>query len=76
MDELVERVDDHDRVLGVVPHWLGVHEAVVPDSVAADPDEVARHGRLTEPVPRGPGGAVLTLPASRAEAPACGRRAL
>ncbi|MGW5868951.1 hypothetical protein ACWFRJ_43185 [Streptomyces sp. NPDC055239] len=26
-----------------------MHEAVVPDAVAADPDEVARHGWLTEP---------------------------
>lgn len=34
---------------GLSPHWLGVHEAVVPDAVAADPDEVAWHGRLTEP---------------------------
>lgn len=30
------------------PHWLGVHEVVVPDAVAADPDEVAWHGWLTE----------------------------
>ncbi|WTU15595.1 NUDIX domain-containing protein [Streptomyces sp. NBC_00075] len=34
---------------GLSPHWLGVHEAVVPEAVAADPDEVAWHGRLTEP---------------------------
>ncbi|MFI6610645.1 NUDIX domain-containing protein [Streptomyces poriferorum] len=34
---------------GLSPHWLGVHEAVVPDTVDADPDEVAWHGRLTEP---------------------------
>lgn len=34
---------------GLSPHWLGVHEAVVPDAVAADPDEVAWHGWLTEP---------------------------
>ncbi|WP_420713091.1 MULTISPECIES: NUDIX domain-containing protein [unclassified Streptomyces] len=34
---------------GLSPHWLGVHEAEVPDTVAADPDEVAWHGRLTEP---------------------------
>ncbi|RFU85429.1 NUDIX domain-containing protein [Streptomyces triticagri] len=34
---------------GLSPHWLGVHEAVVPDKVTADPDEVAWHGRLTEP---------------------------
>ncbi|SFT20800.1 Isopentenyldiphosphate isomerase [Streptomyces sp. ok210] len=34
---------------GFSPHWLGVHEAVVPDTVAADPDEVAWHGWLTEP---------------------------
>lgn len=34
---------------GLSPHWLGVHEAVVPDTVAADPDEVAWHGWLTEP---------------------------
>ncbi|MFR9756315.1 NUDIX hydrolase [Streptomyces sp. TR06-5] len=34
---------------GVSPHWLGVHEAVVPDTVVPDPDEVAWHGRLTEP---------------------------
>ncbi|MEV6481570.1 NUDIX domain-containing protein [Streptomyces sp. NPDC051576] len=34
---------------GLSPHWLGVHEAVVPDAVTADPDEVAWHGWLTEP---------------------------
>ncbi|MFJ6052248.1 NUDIX domain-containing protein [Streptomyces sp. NPDC092307] len=34
---------------GLSPHWLGVHEAVVPDTVTADPDEVAWHGWLTEP---------------------------
>ncbi|MEU6541417.1 NUDIX domain-containing protein [Streptomyces sp. NPDC047000] len=34
---------------GLSPHWLGVHEAVVPDAVVPDPDEVAWHGRLTEP---------------------------
>ncbi len=34
---------------GLSPHWLGGHEAVMPDTVAADPDEVAWHGRLTEP---------------------------
>nr|WSW71454.1 NUDIX domain-containing protein [Streptomyces sp. NBC_00995] len=34
---------------GLSPHWLGVHEAEVPDAVVADPDEVAWHGRLTEP---------------------------
>nr|BFD88322.1 hypothetical protein StreXyl84_77230 [Streptomyces sp. Xyl84] len=28
-------------------HWLGVHQALVPDAVAADPDEVAWHGWLT-----------------------------
>ncbi|MFI6964336.1 NUDIX hydrolase [Streptomyces sp. NPDC050255] len=33
---------------GMSPHWLGVHEAVVPDTLAADPDEVAWHGLLTE----------------------------
>ncbi|MFK0026280.1 NTP pyrophosphohydrolase [Streptomyces sp. NPDC090798] len=35
--------------VGEWPHWLGVHEAVVPDTVAADPDEVAWNGWLTEP---------------------------
>ncbi|NEA44536.1 NUDIX domain-containing protein [Streptomyces sp. SID11385] len=34
---------------GLSPHWLGVHEAVVPDAVTADPDEVAWHAWLTEP---------------------------
>ncbi|WP_261991622.1 NUDIX domain-containing protein [Streptomyces sp. OR43] len=34
---------------GLSPHWLGVHEAVVPDAMAADPYEVAWHGWLTEP---------------------------
>ena len=34
---------------GLSPHWLGVHEAVVPDAVVPDPDEVAWHGWLTEP---------------------------
>lgn len=34
---------------GLSPHWLGVHEAVVPDTVAADADEVAWHGWLSEP---------------------------
>ncbi|WP_418953358.1 NUDIX domain-containing protein [Streptomyces cinnabarinus] len=34
---------------GLSPHWLGVHEALVPDSVVPDPEEVAWHGRLTEP---------------------------
>lgn len=34
---------------GMSPHWLGVHEAVVPDAVVPDPDEVAWHGWLTEP---------------------------
>jgi isopentenyldiphosphate isomerase len=33
---------------GLSPHWLGVHEAVIPDAVAPDPDEVAWHGWLTE----------------------------
>ncbi|WP_428843360.1 NUDIX hydrolase [Streptomyces sparsogenes] len=33
---------------GLSPHWLGVHEAVVPDAVTSDPDEVAWHGWLTE----------------------------
>ncbi|MFD3972432.1 NUDIX domain-containing protein [Streptomyces cyaneofuscatus] len=40
--------------IGLSPHWLGVHEAVVPDAVVQDtvvpdPDEVAWHGWLTEP---------------------------
>lgn len=34
---------------GLSPHWLGMHEAVVPDAVVPDPDEVAWHGWLTEP---------------------------
>ncbi|MEU6228735.1 NUDIX domain-containing protein [Streptomyces sp. NPDC047042] len=39
---------------GLSPHWLGVHEAVMPDSVmpdsvVPDPDEVAWYGWLTEP---------------------------
>ncbi len=34
---------------GLSPHWLGVHEAVVPDAVVPDPGEVAWHGWLTEP---------------------------
>lgn len=34
---------------GLSPHWLGVHEAVMPDAVVPDADEVARHGWLTEP---------------------------
>ncbi|MCL2733500.1 MAG: NUDIX domain-containing protein [Actinomycetia bacterium] len=34
---------------GLSPHWLGVHEAVVPGALAPDPDEVAWHGWLTEP---------------------------
>ncbi|MET7503630.1 NUDIX hydrolase [Streptomyces microflavus] len=34
---------------GLSPHWLGVHEAVVPDTVVPDPHEVAWHGWLTEP---------------------------
>nr|WP_311137290.1 NUDIX domain-containing protein [Streptomyces sp. I6] len=34
---------------GLSPHRLGVHEAVVPNAVAPDPDEVAWHGWLTEP---------------------------
>ncbi|MEU0947766.1 NUDIX domain-containing protein [Streptomyces canus] len=34
---------------GLSPHWLGVHEAVMPDAaMAPDPDEVAWHGWLTE----------------------------
>lgn len=33
---------------GLSPHWLGVHETVVPDTVAADADEVAWHGWLSE----------------------------
>ncbi|MER5373954.1 NUDIX domain-containing protein [Streptomyces sp. NPDC002553] len=34
---------------GLSPHWLGVHEAVAPDIVTADPEEVAWHAWLTEP---------------------------
>ncbi|MGV9456759.1 NUDIX hydrolase [Streptomyces sp. NPDC003635] len=34
---------------GLSPHWLGVHEAVIPNAVTPDPDEVAWHGWLTEP---------------------------
>ncbi|MFG2653531.1 NUDIX domain-containing protein [Streptomyces sp. NPDC048436] len=34
---------------GLSPHWLGVHEVVMRDAVAADPDEVAWHGWLTQP---------------------------
>ncbi|MFJ1732504.1 NUDIX hydrolase [Streptomyces sp. NPDC088254] len=34
---------------GLSPHWLGVHEAVAPDTVTADPEEVAWHAWLTEP---------------------------
>lgn len=34
---------------GLSPHWLGVHEVVVPDAVVPDADEVAWHGWLTEP---------------------------
>ncbi|MFC9455966.1 hypothetical protein [Streptomyces sp. NPDC056983] len=34
---------------GLSPHWLGVHEAVAPDAVVPDPDEVAWHDWLTEP---------------------------
>ncbi|MFB9608700.1 NUDIX domain-containing protein [Streptomyces roseofulvus] len=33
---------------GLSPHWLGVHEAVIPGTVTRDPDEVAWHGWLTE----------------------------
>ncbi|MGW2651177.1 NUDIX domain-containing protein [Streptomyces sp. NPDC001393] len=33
---------------GLSPHWLAVHEAVVPDSVAPSVDEVAWHGWLAE----------------------------
>ncbi|WKD37611.1 NUDIX domain-containing protein [Streptomyces xanthophaeus] len=35
---------------GSSPHWLGVHEVVVPDAdaVVPDPDEVAWHSWLTE----------------------------
>lgn len=34
---------------GLSPHWLGVHEAVVPDVGVPDPEEIAWHGWLTEP---------------------------
>ncbi|MGW2584556.1 NUDIX domain-containing protein [Streptomyces virginiae] len=36
---------------GMSPHWLGVHEVVMPDAdaVVPDPDEVAWHGWLTGP---------------------------
>ncbi|MFE7181285.1 NUDIX hydrolase [Streptomyces erythrochromogenes] len=34
---------------GLSPHWLGVHEAVVPNAVVPDPDEVAWHSWLSEP---------------------------
>jgi 8-oxo-dGTP pyrophosphatase MutT (NUDIX family) len=34
---------------GLTPHWLGVHEAVLPAAVVPDPAEVAWHGWLTEP---------------------------
>ncbi|MFF9980624.1 NUDIX hydrolase [Streptomyces erythrochromogenes] len=34
---------------GLSPHWLGVHEAVVPGAVVPDPDEVAWHNWLSEP---------------------------
>lgn len=34
---------------GLSPHWLGVHEAVVPDAVTIAPEEIAWHGRLTVP---------------------------
>nr|WP_236653233.1 NUDIX domain-containing protein [Streptacidiphilus melanogenes] len=33
---------------GWSPHWLGVHEAVIPDAVVPDPDEIAWHDWLTE----------------------------
>ncbi len=33
---------------GLSPHWLGVHEAVVPDAVTCDAEEVAWCGWLTE----------------------------
>jgi 8-oxo-dGTP pyrophosphatase MutT (NUDIX family) len=33
---------------GLSPHWLGIHEAVIPDVMAPDPLEVAWHGWLTE----------------------------
>ncbi|MFF7331667.1 NUDIX domain-containing protein [Streptomyces sp. NPDC090306] len=34
---------------GLSPHWLGVHEAVLPSVLVADPDEVAWYGWLSEP---------------------------
>ncbi|MFQ3563068.1 NUDIX domain-containing protein [Streptomyces gramineus] len=34
---------------GLSPHWLGVHEAVMPQTVVPDPSEIAWHGWLTEP---------------------------
>jgi 8-oxo-dGTP pyrophosphatase MutT (NUDIX family) len=33
---------------GLSPHWLGVHEAVIPDVLAPDPREVAWYDWLTE----------------------------
>ncbi|MFJ2607967.1 NUDIX domain-containing protein [Streptomyces sp. NPDC087425] len=33
---------------GVSPHWLAVCDAVLPEIVATDPEEVAWHGWLTE----------------------------
>ncbi|WP_432079685.1 NUDIX domain-containing protein [Streptomyces sp. YPW6] len=33
---------------GLSPHWLAVCDAVVPEIVAPDPEEVAWHGWLTE----------------------------
>lgn len=33
---------------GLSPHWLGVCDAVLPEIVAPDPEEVAWHGWLTE----------------------------
>ncbi|MPY34697.1 NUDIX domain-containing protein [Streptomyces adustus] len=33
---------------GLSPHWLGVHEAVIPDSLTPALDEIAWHGWLTE----------------------------
>lgn len=33
---------------GLSPHWLGVHEVVIPNALTPDPDEVAWHGWLTE----------------------------
>ncbi len=56
--ELAEELGSHVRPhllftfinrSGLSPHWLGVHEAVVPDAVIPDPDEVAWHAWLTEP---------------------------